>query len=60
MVTLSEKFRFLRDDIFLCPKIDTVTGELQLVMQKIDLETNKVEFEESVNIFEIMHEITNK
>ncbi len=49
MVVLTEKFRFIRDDVFLCPWVDSKTGKQNLVMQKIDLETNEVEFEDSID-----------
>ncbi len=49
MVILCEKFRFIRDDIFLCPWVDSETGKQKLVMQKINLETNEVELEDSID-----------
>ncbi len=49
MVVLTEKLRFIRDDVFLCPWADSKTGKQKLVMQKIDLETNIVEFEDSID-----------
>ena len=49
MVVLTEKFRFIRDDVFLCPWVDSKTGEQKLVMQKINLETNEVEFEDFID-----------
>ena len=48
MVVLSEKFRFIRDDVFLCPWVDTDTGKQQLILQKINLKTNEVEFEDEI------------
>ena len=49
MVVLTEKFRFIRDDVFLCPWVDSETGKQKLFMQKIDLETNEVEFEDQID-----------
>ena len=49
MVVLTEKFRFIRNDVFLCPWVDTETGMQKLVMQKINLETDEVEFEDSID-----------
>ena len=49
MVVLTEKFRFIRDDIFLCPWVDTETGKQKLIMQKINLKTNEIEFEDSID-----------
>ncbi len=60
MVILTEKFRFIRDDVFLCAWIDTElryedTGNVdekykqKLIMQKINLDTNEVEFEDSID-----------
>ena len=49
MVVLTEKFRFIRDDVFLCPWVDTETGKQILFMQKINLETNEIEFEDSID-----------
>ena len=49
MVVLTEKFRFIRDDVFLCPWVDTKTGKQKLVMRKINLSTNRVEFEDSID-----------
>ena len=49
MVELTEKFRFIRDDVFLYPSVDTNTGRQMLILQKIDLETNEVEFEDGID-----------
>ena len=49
MTKLTEKFRFIRDDVFLCPWVDSETGSQKLVIQKINLKTNKVEFEDSID-----------
>ena len=49
MVVLTEKFRFIRDDVFLCPWVDSETGKQKLIMQKINLETNEVEFEDYID-----------
>lgn len=48
MVILTEKFRFISDGVFLCPWVDTETGRQKLVMQKINLETKEIEFEDSI------------
>lgn len=48
MVILSEKFRFIRDDVFLCPEVDTETGRQQVIIQKVDSKTGKVEFEDFI------------
>ncbi len=48
MVVLTEKFRFIRDDVFLCPWVDSKTGKQKLIMQKINLGTKEVEFEDSL------------
>lgn len=44
-----DKFRFIRDDVFLCAQVDIGTGEQKLIIQKIDLETDEVEFETSID-----------
>ena len=49
MVVLTEKFRFIRDDVFLCPWVDSETGKQKLFIQKINLETNEVEFEDQID-----------
>ncbi len=49
MVVLTEKFQFIRDDVFLCPLVDSKTGKQKLVMQKINLKTKKIEFEDSID-----------
>ena len=48
MAILIEKFRFIKDDVFLCPRVDTETGKQKLIMQKINLETNEVEFKDFI------------
>ncbi len=48
MVVLTKKFRFIRDDVFLCPEVDTETGRQQVIIQKIDNETGKIESEEKI------------
>ena len=49
MTILTEKYRFIRDDMFLCPWINTATGKQKLILQKINSNTNNVEFEDSIN-----------
>ena len=49
MVVLTEKFRFIRDDVFLCPWVDSKTSEQKLVMQKINMETDEIEFEDFID-----------
>ena len=46
---LEKKFQFINDDVFLCPRVDKETGKQELVMQKINLVTNEVELEDSIN-----------
>lgn len=48
MVVLTEKFRFIRDDVFLCPWVDLNTGKQNLILQKINLKTGEVEFEDKI------------
>ena len=62
MTILTEKYRFIKDDVFLCPWVDTETGKQNLILQKINLTTNKVEFEDSIDcihtaVTDISHEI---
>ena len=45
---LTEKFRFIRDDVFLCPEVNTETGRQQVIIQKIDSKTGKIEFERRI------------
>ena len=49
MVILTEKFQFIKDDVFLCPQVNTETGKQKLIMQKINLKTNEIEFEDSID-----------
>ncbi len=49
MVVLTEKFRFIRDDVFLCPWIDTETGKQKLTLQKINLKTREIESEDRID-----------
>ena len=49
MVVLTEKFRFIRDDVFLCPWVDTETGKQKLILQKINLKTKDIEFEDAID-----------
>ena len=49
MVILTEKFRFIRDDVFLCPIVDTYRRKQNLKIQKINLKTGKVEFEDYID-----------
>ena len=46
---LKDRFRFLRDDIFLCPRVNLITEKQSLILQKINLITNEVEFEDSID-----------
>ena len=46
---MTENFKFIRDDVFLCPWVDTITGKQKLILKKINLETNEVEFEDSID-----------
>ncbi len=57
MTILTEKYRFIRDDVFLCPQIDTETGKQKLIIQKIDLKTEKIEFRDSLDC---IHTVINK
>ncbi len=47
-IILTEKFRFIRDDVFLCPEVNTKTGHQQVRLQKIDNKTGEIEFEDSI------------
>ncbi len=49
MAVLTEKFRFIRDDVFICPYVNTVTGEQRIKFQKVNLETNEIEIEEFID-----------
>ena len=49
MVILTEKFKFIKDNIFLCPFVDTDTGKQQFILQKINSKTKEVEFEDSID-----------
>jgi Leucine-rich repeat (LRR) protein len=49
MTILTEKFRFIRDDVFLCPQVDTETGEQMLKLEKINLETGEIEYEDWID-----------
>ncbi len=49
MIMLDMKeYRFIRDDIFLCPQIDSKTGEMWVVLKKVDLNTGKVLLEDKL------------
>ncbi|MCP4762953.1 MAG: leucine-rich repeat domain-containing protein, partial [archaeon] len=41
-------FNFIREDVFLIARVDKETGDQQLIIQKINPETKKVEIEESI------------
>ena len=45
---LKDRFRFLRDDIFLCPKVNLLTEKQSLTLLKINLNTHKIEFKDSI------------
>ena len=49
MVVLTEKFPFIREDVFLCPFVDTKTGKQWIKIQKVNLETSEIEFEDSID-----------
>ena len=49
MTILTEKYRFIKDGLFLCPQLDTETGKQKLVMRKINLESGEIEFEDSID-----------
>lgn len=49
MAILTEKFRFITDNVFLCPWIDTDTGKQKLILQKINSVSGKVEFEDGID-----------
>ncbi len=42
------KFPFIREDVFLIARVNAETGRQHLVMQKIDLNTGKVEIEDKI------------
>lgn len=46
---LIDKFRFIREDVFLCPQVNLITGNQNLTMYKINLATNEVKFEDSID-----------
>ncbi|MHA1728732.1 MAG: hypothetical protein ACTSWY_08360 [Promethearchaeota archaeon] len=46
---LEEKYRFIQDDVFLCPRVYVKTGRQQLILQKIDSETGEIEFEDFID-----------
>ena len=46
---LTEKFRFLRDDVFLCAQVDVFSLKQKLILQKINLKTGKVEFDDEID-----------
>ncbi len=46
MTILTEKFRFIMDDVFLCPQVDTETGHQRLKLEKINPESGEIEHED--------------
>ena len=46
---LTTKFQFLRDDVFLCPWVNIVTGKQKIILQKINLNTDIVEIESAID-----------
>ena len=46
---LMDKFKFIRDDVFLCPRVNLITGKQKLILHKIDLTTNRIEFEDFID-----------
>ena len=57
MTILTEKYRFIRDDVFLCPQINTETGKQTLKIQKINIKTGKIEFKDQIDC---IHTVVNK
>ncbi len=57
MTILTEKYKFIRDDVFLCPQIDTETGKQTLKIQKINIKTGKIEFKDQIDC---IHTVVNK
>lgn len=53
MSRLIEKFKFIKDDIFLCPRVDTETGKQKLLMQKFDSRTGRIQFENSIDCIHV-------
>ena len=49
MAILTDKFKFIKDDIFLCPWVDTKTGKQKLILKKINKTTGITEFEKKIN-----------
>lgn len=45
---LMEKYKFIRDDVFLCPLVDIRTGRQRLIIQKINSRTGRVVDESSM------------
>ncbi len=45
---LIEKYKFIRDDVFLCPLVDIRTGRQRLIIQKINSKTGRVLDESSM------------
>ena len=46
---LTTKFRFLRDDVFLCPWVNFKTGKQKIILQKINLKTGIVEIKSAID-----------
>ncbi|MCP4763844.1 MAG: hypothetical protein GY870_18880, partial [archaeon] len=53
MTVLEEKFRFIRDDVFLIARVNAETGRQQLVMRKVridpDTKEERIEFEDAID-----------
>lgn len=47
-VILEERYRFIQDNCFLIAHVNATTGKQLLIMEKIDLESGKVEFTDSI------------
>ena len=43
-----KEFKFVADDIFLCPFINPKTAEMYLIIKKVDLNTRKVLLEDKL------------
>ncbi|MHA1729276.1 MAG: hypothetical protein ACTSWY_11165, partial [Promethearchaeota archaeon] len=48
MGPLTEKYRFIRNDVFLCPYLDKKTNRPKLKIQKINPKTGDVELEDQI------------
>lgn len=45
---LKERYQFIRNDVFLCAWVHSITNKQKLIMQKIDPNTGKVEFDDEI------------